>query len=318
MKIPETTIGWLLETGSPAVRYNTRLLTGEGNTDRTELLKDPLVIECVEALKYWNEEVLERHNKPDLLIHRLALLAGLGVKSEDPGVPGIIETIMTNVNEEGVPEITIRIPKAFGGSGMPERAWIICDYPVVLYALAAMGVKHEAVDKAVGFLTSLVDNNGCRCRGSFPKFRGPGRKDDMCPIACLYTARVLALADRTAVSKAAEYTVDALLRHWDERRQKKYFLFGIGTDFMKLKFPFVWYNLLNVLDAVSRFPQYRIDKRVIEMADALTAKAGDGLRFKPESVYLSYKRYDFADKKQYSPMVTLMALGILKRLGKVK
>jgi hypothetical protein len=53
MKIPTATIDWLLETGTPAVRYNTRLLAGKKNPDRAELLADPFVTESIKLLKGW-------------------------------------------------------------------------------------------------------------------------------------------------------------------------------------------------------------------------------------------------------------------------
>ncbi len=34
------------------------------------------------------------------------------------------------------------------------------------------------------------------------------------------------------------------------RGQKKYFLFGIGTDFHKLKYPLIWYDILHVSDVL--------------------------------------------------------------------
>lgn len=317
MKIPASTIDWLLETGTPAIRYNTRLLVGKKESDRAELLADPFVKENIRILKGWDNEVLERHNTPDLLMHRLALLPGLGVKADDPGMGSIIETILKHKNERGIPEIMIRIPKAFGGTDKPGRAWLICDFPVVLYGLLALGVKNAAIDGMLAALESMADDNGIRCQGSFARFHGPGRKEDMCPIASLYAARALSVRKESAKHAAAGKAVAALLGHWEERKKKKYYMFGIGTDFQKLKFPFVWYNLLHVLDTVSRFDSCRRDQRVREMTDVLLSKADDGLRFAPESAYLAYKGLDFSDKKNRSPTITLMALRILKRLERV-
>jgi len=317
MKIPSTTIEWLLENGSPAVRYQTRLLAGEKKADRRELLSDPQIKNTITLLKNWDKEILERHNKPDLLMHRLAFLADMGVRADDPGMTGVGRTILKHANPQGIPEIVIRIPPMFGGSGRPERAWIICDFPVILYGLLGLGVKNNIINRAVKTLASLVDENGFRCIGSFPKFHGPGRREDVCPIACLYAAKALSLGGKAAAGEAAHRAAEALLGHWADRKKKKYYLFGIGTDFQKLKFPFVWYNLLHVLETVSRFPVFHKDKRFREMTDVLLSKADNDLRFTPESVYLPFKGTDFADKKHPSPTVTLMALRVLKRLERV-
>lgn len=36
------------------------------------------------------------------------------------------------------------------------------------------------------------------------------------------------------------YMAQKLFRHWEERGRVKHFLFGIGTDYKKLKYPMIW------------------------------------------------------------------------------
>ena len=47
----------------------------------------------------------------------------------------------------------------------------------------------------------------------------------------------------------------------------------MGTDFRKLKVPFVWYDLLHVLDVLTQFPWLGHDPRLREMAGLLASKA---------------------------------------------
>src|SRR5512138_3752938 len=105
MKIPGSTIDWLLEAGSPAVRYATRVLFGGEKPARKELLSDPLIASGIKALGGWDTEVLERHNTPDLLMHTLTLLADFGVRADDPGMPGVVKKILSHANDRGIPEI---------------------------------------------------------------------------------------------------------------------------------------------------------------------------------------------------------------------
>ena len=58
----------------------------------------------------------------------------------------------------------------------------------------------------------------------------------------------------------------------------------------------------------------RSDRRVREMAAVLESKADDQGRFAAESMYRAYKDYDFANKKQPSPTLTVAILHILNRL----
>ncbi len=109
----------------------------------------------------------------------------------------------------------------------------------------------------------------------------------------------------------------SLLSHRELSKEKKFYLFGIGTDFQKLKYPLVWYNLLHVLDALSESDLPEGHPALGEMADLLASKADGELRFTPESMYLFYKGRDFSNKREPSPSLTLRSLQILTRLGRV-
>ncbi len=317
MKIPEQTITWLLESEIPHVRYNAAKLFSDNEPSMELLLSDNLVNLNLGILAGWDSEILKRHDAPGLLIHRLALLADLGIRADNPEISPVIAEIMNNTNEYGIPEILMEIPTHFGGSGNPERLWLICDFPTILYALLKMGVMSKSVERAVQALEELVSENGYRCVGALPKFKGPGSKTSMCPYANLISAKALSEDNRAVKGTAAETAVESLLGHWEARKEKKYFLFGIGTDFRKLKYPFVWYNILHMLEVISRFPKYHADPRFIEMMETVLEKRDDQFRFKPESMYMIYKGHDFADKKNYSPTITLCVMRILKKIGMI-
>ena len=96
---------------------------------------------------------------------------------------------------------------------------------------------------------------------------------------------------------------------------KKYFLFAMGTKFMKLKYPFVWYDILHVVDTLSRFNWVHGDRRFQEMCEIIFSKADHNGWYTPESVWMAYKGFDFTQKKQPSSMLTLAIMRIKKRLG---
>jgi hypothetical protein len=193
-----------------------------------------------------------------------------------------------------------------------------CDFPTILYALVEMGTPERLIRKPLRILRELVQSDGLHCCGSNAKIHGPGKRSDFCPYASLLAAKTLAPRDSTipdaAVCTAGRSAAEALLGHWEQRGRKKYFLFGIGTDFQKLKFPLVWYNLLHVLEALSRYEEVGKDARFLEMVSVLEGKADDQFRFTAESMYRAYKDYDFADKKQPSPSLTAAVYRIFKRV----
>ncbi|MBN2628321.1 MAG: hypothetical protein JXA95_16775 [Spirochaetales bacterium] len=315
--IPETTKSWLIESPIPSVRYGAAELFRPGSGDRELLLTDPLVADSLDSLKNWKGEVLKQHNKPDLLIHRLAFLADAGVTRETPGMEEIGQIILDSFDTNQVPRIMVLIPKAFRGSGEVESAWIICDYPQILYALLKMGFVNDRTLASVRFLAGLSRENGMPCLSSLEGFRGPGPKKDFCPIASLYSLKALNQVEETRRGEAALRASASLLSHWNNRDKKKYFMFGVGTDYGKLKYPLVWYNLLHVLNVLSESMIPDNPPALDEMAKVLLLKGDEELRYTPESMYMFYKGQDFANKKEPSPTLTLTVLSILKRLGKI-
>jgi hypothetical protein len=106
--------------------------------------------------------------------------------------------------------------------------------------------------------------------------------------------------------------VGTLLSLWDESKEKHPYIFFMGTDFRKLKAPLFWYDILHVLDVLSRFEWARKDKRFGQMLKIVESKAdGDG-RYTPESVWTAW---DFSQKKIPSQGLTLFVQRILKRVS---
>ena len=91
----------------------------------------------------------------------------------------------------------------------------------------------------------------------------------------------------------------------------------MGNDFRKLKAPFIWYDLLHVLDVLTRFSWLSNDKRLRDMLAVLESKANAQGRFTPESIWTAWKDWEFGQKKVPSRWLTLMAWRILKRVGLV-
>ena len=134
------------------------------------------------------------------------------------------------------------------------------------------------ITRAIEHLLALSDDAGwrCRCGPELGRFRGPGRKTDPCPIANVYALKALSLVPELLDSPATRRGAEMLLGHWERRTAVKYYLFGVGGDFRKLKYPFVWYDILHVAEVLSRYPFVRADPRFGEMLAAITAQADAG------------------------------------------
>lgn len=317
-------IQWLLESDEPWTRYRTLvdLLDRpqgalEVEAARAEMLAHPQVQELIAEAAAWPGYALKRHNDAKHSLYKWSTLADFGVQASDPGMHAAIQTVMAHQSPEGAFQSLVNIPKAFGGTGEDAWTWVLCDAPTLLYALLALGLGgDERVQRAVKHLTGLVDENGWRCVGApeLGRFRGPGRKADPCPIANVYALKALSRVPELLDSGATRTGAETLLWHWEHQTERKVYMFGIGTDFRKLKYPFVWYDILHLVDALSRFPFVHADPRFREMVETITAQADRDGRYTASSMYRAWKGWSFADKRNPSPWLTFLALRVQRRI----
>lgn len=314
-----------LESAEPWTCYRTLIdLLGRPEDDsqvqaaRTAMLTNPAILTLAAGAATWGGRPIQRHNDADYPIYQLAALLDFGLRPGDAGLDPVFQRLLARQSAEGAFQSLVNIPRAFGGSGEDTWSWILCDAPVVLDVLLVAGqTGDERVQRAVQHLIGTVHDNGwrCECAPELGRFRGPGRREDPCPIANLFALRALSHLPELAESPAAQAGIDMLLSHWENRAKQKYYLFGIGSDFSKLKAPFVWYDVLHVLDVLSRFPAVHADVRFREMLALVTSQADTAGRYTATSMYRAWKGWSFADKKRPSPWLTFAVLRILYRVG---
>ncbi|MFH1633674.1 MAG: hypothetical protein ABIG63_06635 [Chloroflexota bacterium] len=316
-------IEWLLETGDPWTRYRSLVdLLDRPEDDpgvqaaRAEMLAHPQVREMITEAAAWPGYPLQRHNDAKHPIYKFSTLADFGVRADDPGVAAGIEAVMAHQSQEGAFQSLMNINPRYGGTGEDAWVWMLCDAPTLLYALLAFGLGDDGrVQRAVDHLLSLADENGYRCivAPSLGKFRGPGRKADPCPIVNVYALKALAQVPELLDSPAAHAAAEMLLWQWEHQVERKIYMFGIGTTFRRLKYPFVWYDVLHVVDVLNRFPFVHADTRFRAMVETITTQADANGRYTAGSMYMTWKGWEFADKKSPSPWITFLVLRILKR-----
>jgi len=327
-------VQWLLDSEEPWSRYRTLVdLLDRPEDDpevqaaRAGMLAHPQVQGLIAEAATWPGYVLKRHNDARHPIYKFSTLADFGVRADDPGpvlsaVEGMatgIEAVMAHQSPEAAFQSLVNIPKAFGGTGEDMWTWIQCDAPTLLYALLVMGLGDDPrVKRAVDHLVGLVDENGWRCVAApeLGKFKGPGRRADPCPIVNVFALKALSQVPQLLDSPAAHAGAGMLLWHWEHQTERKLFMFGIGSDFRKLKYPFVWYNVLHVVDVLSRFPFVHTDPRFREMLGTITAQADENGRYTANSMYMAWKGWSFADKKNPSPWLTFLVLRVQRRMRK--
>ncbi|MFZ1772073.1 MAG: hypothetical protein WAU00_22880 [Caldilinea sp.] len=320
-----TPLDWLL-TGEPWVAYGARReLLGEPEdaaavvTTRQAMLADAQVQQLLAELAGWPGTVIASHKSAGQPFHKLTLAADLGLRAGDPQIDKLVATILRHQSPEGPFQLPMPVDAQHRGSGEEQWGWALCDAPLIVYALIKFGLgRTPEVERALQHLTGLLRDNGWPCAVSkeLGKFRGPGRKDDPCPFATLAMLKALAVHDDWRESEACHVGAETLLTLWRESRTRHPYMFYMGDDFRKLKVPLVWYDLVHVLDVLSRFPWLHDDARLLDMLDVLKGKADAQGHFTLESVWSAWKDWEFGQKREPSRWLTLTAWRISGRFEK--
>jgi hypothetical protein len=314
---------WLL-AGPTWVRYRALIdLLGTAEQDeltisaRRQMLNVPQIGELINNISNWEKVSLRRHNDADHPLHKLAFLADLGIQMTDTGMEEIFNQILAHQSAEGPFEVKLNIPAVFGGSGKDEWCWTLCDAPLLLWCLVKFGLGSDTrIERGIGYLISLVRENGWPCASSpsLGKFRGPGKREDPCPYANLLMLKLLGSMDEYQGSEPVMKGLQTALALWENRQDQHPYLFRMGDDFCKLKAPLIWYDILHLADVLSYFHQIYNDKRFLEILSIIRSKADPSGAYTPDSVWMKWKGWEFAQKKEPSRWVTLIIARIEKRI----
>jgi hypothetical protein len=318
-------IQWLLDADEPWTRYRTSVDLLDRPADdadvvqaREEMLAHEQVQGLMATAVSWPGYALKRHNDAKHPLYAFSTLADFGVRCDDPGMRPALDKVLARQADEGAFQTQVRLYKRFGGLDGEYWTWMACDAPTLTYTLLAMGMEDDSrVQQAVDHLLGQVQENGWRCSVApeLGSFHGPGRRNGPCPIANVYALKVLSLQPESMNSAAARRGTEVLLKQWAQAYEKKLYLFGTGTDFRKLKYPFVWYDILHVTEVLSRFSFVHDDPRFQEMVQTITQQADEDGCYTATSMYRAWKGWSFADKKRPSPWLTFLVMRIQKRIS---
>ena len=305
-------VPYLEQSNEPWIRYNLKRIQNKENSQEfKELTQDPKIQKLIDECVSWPDPPLKRHNEASHPIHKIELLADFGLDIRDDWIKAISNLIIEHRSEEGFFQSKIEIPERWGGKGNGEIMWLLCDTPILIYVLQKFGIVNEYIREAARMLVWVSENNGWRCKGSNPKFRGPGKKEDFCPYANLITLKALSLSQYKD-TEAVHNGIDSHILHWENRN--RIYMFGIGATFMKLKYPNVWYDILHLVDVLSMYSYAREYDEFWGMWELIKEKQQPGGGFVPESVWKAWSGWSFGQKKEPSPWMTLKILEIAERL----
>lgn len=234
----------------------------------------------------------------------LFFLADIGLSIEDINLQSEVENLFELQLEDGTFILQ---------NGMKPSYY--CITSIVISSLVKMGYQDDPhilrfIDKT---LESQRLDGGWHCALN----RAVGKKlqdSESCPMDNLNLLMLLSQYERFRQAPQLEGAIDLLLLHWKNRLQPwRPYGFGIGDQFLKLKYPATKYGILRVLDILSLYP-YAIDKTEFQdMLNYVLSKAIDG-KFYAESVSRSYAEFDFGKTKEPSRWITFLIERIQKRV----
>lgn len=312
----EEQMKWLLE-GEPWVVYRTLtdLLEKEEKDNlvvrmKNAVAKHPLIRNIFERLNengYWGrpKDIHTWWPKKDTTFWILPMLADFGFTVKDERIARACEYVFSTQLQSG----------GFGWD--PPTKPGDCHSAIITESLAKVGLlKDLRLQKAYEWITKRQRLDGgfwCKNTG---QIGGPREKEPSCAMATMFALGALAQNPRLRNSQIAMNGVDFLFECWENRGKTKYAGHDsqIGTNFMKLKYPFTDYKILKFLDVLSQFEYAKQRLQEAEMVSLFLSKRDARGRFTPESIHKVWADYDFGQKKEPSRWITLLASRILKRI----
>ena len=327
---------WLLSSTEPAARWValTGLLgAGPDATDvrraHDDVVADPGTRSLVARLPDWTvDQHLSGHQSPAFAPHLLGLLADMGVQAGDfHEVDVLLDAMLAHQEETG------RFPSF--GTAAPDTApvWgaLLCDTHPVLDVLLRFGRRDD--DRVQAALARTGADLGDTAQGrAWPcvphpvtGWRGPGRRDAVCPMATLQALRVFSRVPPAGRPDDVLAAAEVVLRAWTERGTEKPYQFGHGVQFKTVKWPPTWYSSYGVVDTLGRFPELWRDDPAGPRARALAEITACLLAYNvspdgtvtPKSTYWGFERYSFGQKRHPSPFATALLLAAVRRVDEL-
>ncbi|OPY32478.1 MAG: hypothetical protein A4E32_01059 [Methanomassiliicoccales archaeon PtaU1.Bin124] len=245
---------------------------------------------------------LTSHKSAGHPLHTLVFLSELGISEEELGVQMAVRRLLSSLSTEGLFQVPVKIPVHFGGSGELSDSWALCDAPLCSYALINLGHGDEVIGRSIDTMRAMVRENGWPCvtSPSMGGFHGPGKKGDPCPYANLIMLRLLSTDPSSLRSNEARQGYEAAMDLWTNSRQVHPYQFYMGTDFRKLKLPFIWYDIMHFGEVMSRYPWARDDERFRDVMSIIRSSGNGSGHYIPGSVWTAWKDWDFGQKKEPS------------------
>lgn len=316
--INDNIIDWLLDS-NPWTNYMTRVdILGAKISleDRTkyisDILSDEKTTQLIEEVRNYFPSISTRHTDAKLSHYKLRILSDFGIKESD----GLSDIVANIKNKQDNDLIAIRQLLPLPGADI-SKEWnaLPCDNPLLTYTLKKLGDNDALITKQINYLTEAWKTpTGWFC--NLPFVKGQFEKEQIgCPMAGLLALEVFSLDEQLKESIYAQNAFKTIKHHYE--MGKSIYYFGRGKRFFSFKYPYVWYNALYMADVLSRFDFTKNHEVFTQLINWIVNGRDDSMKYKPSSIYMEYKDWEFSNKKHYSPWITFLCYRILSRCQQV-
>lgn len=320
-KLNDDPTGWLLGSNSYTT-YRTAVDLLELPIDseivrdaKRSLANDERIKELIEETALWFSTAPTRHNDPKISHYKLRVLTDFGLTKNDRGIKKIIMKASEHI-ENGLFAFRQELPQKGKGQQKPNpntEEWhaLPCDSPLITYSMLRLGNKSNSVVESVEKIKNKWSERGgwfCHLFFVNSMFK---KLQIGCQMAGLMALEVFSQIPELKESVYSQNAYEPIRFHREYGKTMYYF--GRSKKFWTLKYPFVWYNALYLAEVLSRFDFLKNDELLKEIIHWIESLQDDRGRFTPTSMFIPYKSWDFANKKEPSPWITFLCCNILKR-----
>jgi len=193
-----------------------------------------------------------------------------------------------------------------------------CISSILLNAIVRMSstCKEEIRPHIEMILSKQRLDGGWHCA----KNRAVGKKlenTESCPMDNLNILMLLSQYEAYRNDSRLNGAIDLLLSHWERKSEVwRPYGFGIGTQFLKLRYPEAKYGILRVLDVLSYYPYAIKSPSFQSMYSYVIDKQVNG-KYIAESIVKAFSDFDFGQKKVESRWITFLIERIAKRIEEI-
>ena len=244
-----------------------------------------------------------KYTSPGTVFWDLFFLADIGLQADDVLAQSTADSVLELQHNNG----------AFVFQDDTKPGYF-CIPAIILSSLARMGYANDP--HILRFIQLVMDarrlDGGWHC--ALGRATGKRLQDtESCPMDNLNILMLLGQYEQYRKDSGLHGAIDLLLAHWRRRAEPwRPYGFGIGSDFVKLRYPAVKYGILRVLDVLSLYPYAARTPEYGEMLALVAGKSEDG-KYRAESVSRAYAAFDFGQTKTPSRWITFLIYRLQKR-----